>query len=265
MYKSKKTNEPNILYKQLIKELMSETGLGKNSIEKTISEYKSQKTISSPNIKKQRPKIIYLIDDFDKNAIRQKIHMFWRNRDPPTLDKIINAVSNDDSLPTLKRTTMYALLKDLHFEYTKRKQNSYLTERENLIIWRRNDLRSIKAYQEEGRTLYYLDETWCNAGDCSPKEWVDNSIKSNRDAYQRELTIGAKKPTGKGIRLIVIHIGSRNSFVDGGLCFESKTNSSDYHHEMNGEHFLKWFKNILPLLDDNSVIIMDNAPYHSTK
>lgn len=136
MYKTKKTNEPNILYKQLIKEFMSETGLGKNSIEKMISEYKSKKTISSPNMKKHRPKIIELIDDFDKNAIRQKVHMFWRNHDPPRLDNIMNAVSEDDSLPTLKRTTMYALLKDLHFEYTKRKRNRYLTERDDLIVWR---------------------------------------------------------------------------------------------------------------------------------
>lgn len=41
--------------------------------------------------------------------------------------------------------------------------------------------------------------------------------------------------------------------------------SSDYHHEMNDEIFLNWFKNILPLLDDKCVIIMDNAPYHSVK
>lgn len=54
---------------------MSETGLGKNSIEKIISEYRSQKTLLSPNMKKPRPKIIELIDDFDKNAIRQKIHV----------------------------------------------------------------------------------------------------------------------------------------------------------------------------------------------
>lgn len=190
-------------------------------------------------MKKIRPKIIDLIDDFDKNAIRQKIHMFWRNRDPPTLNKIMNAVSEDDSLPTLKRTTMYTLLKDLNFEYTKRKRNSYLTEREDLIIWRRNYLRNIKAYREEGRTLYYLDETWRNAGDCSQKVWIDNTILSNRDAYQKELTTGAKNPTGKGKHLIVVHIGSREGFVDGGLlCFESKTNSSDYHHKMNGEHFL---------------------------
>ncbi|XP_029671493.1 uncharacterized protein LOC115240469 [Formica exsecta] len=34
---------------------------------------------------------------------------------------------------------------------------------------------------------------------------------------------------------------------------------------MNGDTFHEWFKNILPSLDDNAVIVMDNAPYHSVK
>lgn len=263
IYKTKKANEPNMLYKQLIKELMTETGIGRNSIEKMISEYNANKTISSPITKRIRPKIIEVIDEFFKNAIRQKVHSFWHNRNPPTLDKIVSSVSEDDRLPTLKRTTMYNLLKDLNFVYTKKQRNSVLSERDDLIVWRRNYLRSIKAYREEGRTLYYLDETWCN--DCSRKECVDKPIKSNRDAFEKESTTGANNPTGKSENLIIIvHIGSREGFVDGGLlCFESKTNISDYYNEMNGENFLKWFKNILPLLNDNAVIIMDNAPYHS--
>lgn len=70
--------------------------------------------------------------------------MFWLIRDSPTLDKIIKAVSEDDSLPTLKRTTMYSLLKHLNFQYTKRKQNSYLTSVEayrgetNIILFGRD-------------------------------------------------------------------------------------------------------------------------------
>jgi len=266
LYKTKKADTPNIFYKQLVKELMTESGLGRNSIEKIISEYNANKTISSPIMKKNRTKIIEVIDDFYKNAIRQKVHSFWQNRDPPTLDKIVNSVSEDNSLPTLKRTTMYNLLKDLNFVYTKRNRNSVLSEREDLIVWRRNYLRSIKSYREEGRTLYYLDEAWCN--DCSQNTCVDNSIKSNTNAFQKELSTGARNPITDKSKyfIIIVHIGSREGFVNGGLtCFKSKTNSSDYDSEMNGENFLKWFNNILPLLNNNAVIIMDNAPYHSVK
>lgn len=34
---------------------------------------------------------------------------------------------------------------------------------------------------------------------------------------------------------------------------------------MSGEIFLEWFENILPKLENNAVIVMDNAPYHSMK
>ncbi|CAC5369026.1 unnamed protein product [Mytilus coruscus] len=44
----------------------------------------------------------------------------------------------------------------------------------------------------------------------------------------------------------------------------SKTSSSDYHNEMIKEHFTEWFKDtLLPKLPPQSVIMMDNAPYHS--
>lgn len=66
--------------------------------------------------------------------------------------------------------------------------------------------------------------------------------------------------------MIIRYIGSRDGFVNDSLsCSESKTNSIDYHNEINGTHFLEWFKRILPLLKENAVIVMDNAPNHSVK
>ncbi|XP_063221962.1 uncharacterized protein LOC134530754 isoform X2 [Bacillus rossius redtenbacheri] len=41
--------------------------------------------------------------------------------------------------------------------------------------------------------------------------------------------------------------------------------TADYHGEMNGETFLMWFEDMLVHLEEPSVIIMDNASYHSTQ
>ncbi|KAF8787362.1 hypothetical protein HNY73_008970 [Argiope bruennichi] len=41
--------------------------------------------------------------------------------------------------------------------------------------------------------------------------------------------------------------------------------TGDYHDEMNGDHFEKWLESVLPKLKKNSVIVMDNASYHSVK
>ena len=53
---------------------------------------------------------------------------------------------------------------------------------------------------------------------------------------------GWKVPSGKGQRLIIIPAGGVEGWVPGAnLVFRSKTNSIDYHDEMNSEHFMVWF------------------------
>jgi len=69
-----------------------------------VSEYKNQGTVSSPNKKRKTPAIVDKIDEFDKNAIRQLIHNFWRRREVPTITKILTAINEDETLPNFKRT-----------------------------------------------------------------------------------------------------------------------------------------------------------------
>ena len=48
------------------------------------------------------------------------------------------------------------------------------------------------------------------------------------------------------------------------LVFTSKTNSADYHDEMNNEHYMEWLdEQLLPRLEGPSVIILNNASYHN--
>ena len=72
-------------------------------------------------------------------------------------------------------------------------------------------------------------------------------------------------PSGKGQRLIVVHAGGVEGWVEGAdLVFRSKTNSTDYHDEMNSEHYMEWFtKQLLPNVPDDAVTVVDNATYHN--
>jgi len=89
LYKHKLQEQPNIKYKDLMQALSTETGIGIRSIKNTISEYKRSGVVKSPNKQKVRPNTHDKIDDFNKNAIRQKIHQFWFRREIPTLKKIV--------------------------------------------------------------------------------------------------------------------------------------------------------------------------------
>ncbi|CAI6370564.1 unnamed protein product [Macrosiphum euphorbiae] len=219
MYKDMKLKSPSKPYKKMMVEISNITGIGRNSIVSIISEYKKTGTVTSPNKTRNKKCLFDRIDDLDRNALRQKVHSFWLRKEIPTIDKILHSVNEDPALPDFKRTSLYSLIKKLDFVFTKRKRCSVLTEREDLLVWRQNYLYDVRKYREEGRTVYYLDETWLNSGDCVDKVWVDQTIRSKHDAFNKGLTTGVTDPTGKGKRLIIVHKG----FVDGGLLFfESK-------------------------------------------
>lgn len=48
------------------------------------------------------------------------------------------------------------------------------------------------------------------------------------------------------------------------LIFKSGSKSGDYHDDMNAENYGKWvMEKLIPNLPDNSVVVIDNAPYHN--
>lgn len=237
LFKDKKDKNPDIRYADMIQEISDFTGIGRKTVVSTISQYKKNGTISSPNRKRTRTSLFDKIDELHRHGLRQKVHSFWLQRELPTVDKILIAVNEDPVLPNFKRTTLYRIIKQLDFEFVKRKRCSVLTEKDELIACRRNYTKNIRKYRNEGRSIYYLDVNWMNFGDLI-----------------------------ETVRLIVLHIGSEKGFLPGGLlCFESQKNCPDHHDEMDSNHFLIWFKKIIPSLDPNSVIVLDTASYNSTK
>jgi len=59
---------------------------------------------------------------------------------------------------------------------------------------------------------------------------------------------------------------ARYGFIkDSKLVFRSNSgNTTDYHNQMNAEVYKEWFLQLLNHLEEPSIIVMDNASYHST-
>ena len=72
-------------------------------------------------------------------------------------------------------------------------------------------------------------------------------------------------PFNKGERIIIVHAGSKDGSVNGAqLIFKSKSKSGDYHNDMNFDNFRICLENqLIPNLPPNSVVVLDNASYHS--
>ncbi|XP_077531208.1 uncharacterized protein LOC144143312 [Haemaphysalis longicornis] len=162
---------------------------------------------------------------------------------------------------------MHRMLKKLGFRFKKRSRNALLIEATHIVQWRCKYLREIQELRSQNRNIFYMDETCVNASHTTSRVWVDETVESYDQAKRRGLSTGLENPSGKGGRLIVIHCGNENGFVEGACeVFRANKGTGDYHDEMNGAHFEKWLtEKLLTRLPSNSVIVMDNAPYHSMK
>nr|XP_021195243.2 uncharacterized protein LOC110379770 [Helicoverpa armigera] len=105
------------------------------------------------------------------------------------------------------------------------------------------------------KPVTYLDETWINSHYIVRKCWQNSSDAS------------VMKNTNPGQRWILVHAGGENGFVPGAeLLYKCKSKTGDYHDEMDTINFVKWLnEKLLPNLPPNGIVVIDNAPYHSTQ
>lgn len=236
------------------------TGVSERSIYRFLSERK-QGNVSEP--KKHVGKKSIMVDNFNRDIIRRQVHSLYLNKEIPTLDKVMTVIAEVDTIPKFGRNTLWKLLKEIGFKYESHKKRKFLNETEEIICWRRQYLRSIKKFRSEGRTIFYLDETWLNEGHTVSKAWMDTNISNSRQAFLEGYSTGLNAPRGKGRRLIIAHIGSEHGFVENGLLDFVSKSTKDYHEEMTSDVFEDYFSQLLDFLPSAAVVVLDNASYHS--
>ena len=247
--------------------LMDKTAKATGYCERTVRRIVAEKrasdgaTLVSPAkpYKQDRKRIV--VNNFDLEGIRRAVREFYSGKKYPTLESLL-ALLKEKGLFDGERITLWKVLRKLGFKYKQVNDKRYVYEQPRIIVQRHKYLRRMIRNKREGRPVVYLDEAWANARDSVEKMWVEDS-----PAVSGGTIGGVRKPSGKGNRLIILHAGGENGWVNSAdLVFQSKKATGDYHDDMTVAHFEEWFHNsFLPNLQSNSLIVMDNAPYHSRK
>ena len=238
-------------------------GVGVRSVQRIVSEAKKSsanlnKSIQfrSPNKNRNRKKPVTDLDGFNKDVLRRTIFDMYTAGEFPTAEKLVVRMKEAVGFEGSARS-MLRILKGMGFKYAKCNDGrKFLMERSDIAAARIKFLRQMHEIRQTGQTnIFYLDETWVNQNHTRSQCWKMSDGSG-----------GLKVPIGKGGRLIVCHAGSATTgFIpESKLVFRSRKSTGDYHSEMNADTFKKWFvHDFLPYLPAQSVIVMDNASYHS--
>lgn len=196
------------------------------------------------------------LDHGDQDVIRRKIYKMYEDQYVPTLDNLMKLLEVDETNIKCSRTTLWRYIQGMGFKFKKINKRQVLMESRRLQEWRGQYLRDITDYRIQERPIIYLDETWFDTHDTPTSGWDDSSGKCVTRA-----------PSNRGKRITILHAGSENGFVPNALSLSSKNikdSCVDYHEDTTAELFEDWFKTkLLPNIPPNSVIVMDNASYHS--
>lgn len=119
IYKTEINIHPEASVSDVVEKTSLAAGVSVASVYRILSEYKLKHKLSSPKKEKKRIKLLDTIDDFDRTAIRRKVHQFFFQNQIPTIDKILKVVNDDPDIPNFKRTSFYKLIKCLNFKFVK--------------------------------------------------------------------------------------------------------------------------------------------------
>ncbi len=157
------------------------------------------------------------------------------------------------------KSPLITFSKKLEFKY--HKAGDYwklLVENQSILAMRSKYLSRLNQYRKEKKYITYMDETYLTLGqrdntkDCTRLEW-------NFDLKSKE----------KAQRLIIVHGGGINGFINNALLvFQSDTDEKTHHNNkgMNYDIFSIWMvEKYLPNLPKNSVIVFDNVSYHNAQ
>lgn len=272
-----KGEKEEIPRKQVVKNVSEACGVSESTVRRIKKEVKfsedstPKQPISSPG----RPPVI--VSEFFQSVVRQTVHGFYLEKKYPTVAEVLVKLKADfEDFPEMCESTLRKILRQLNFYVRKYNSRAVCFESQRIKDQRTTFLRLTKRYRDMGYSIWYTDETWCGANHALNFGWQEfvgdlkhSVLDFNRGRVQEVngWKGGLIKPSGAGRRTIILDIGNEEGFLEPrneiSVCFESKKDSSDYHNEMNGEHFMEWFQQVLLRLPEKSAIVLDQAPYHT--
>lgn len=233
-------------------------GVGLATVNRVMANYrKDPDSISALPQLRGRP--TYSVDASHQEAIRAYIRQANLEGRHITLESIRRFLQVKPPHESFHLSTLARTLDRWGFEFGKGTRTQHLKEKDYIIVARQHYLRRVRQNRIASGSRFirpevYLDESYVNKNHSNDFVW-----------YSSEDGPWIQKPAGKGERLIIMNAITKDGWVpEAKVVFKSTRKTGDYHGQMNGDLFQKWFgEKLLPNIPNASLIIMDNASYHN--
>jgi transposase len=241
-----------------VKRTADALGIGVATVKRIMADYNRDPILlDKPTKPKGRP--IYAVSASYQELTRSYIRAANKKGEHITLADIMDFLKEVYPGESLSKATLSRTLNRWGFEFGQGVRSQHLKEKDHVVAARQRYLREMRSNRISKKSMdtirpeVYLDESYVNKNHSNDFVW-----------YYGEDGPWVQKPTGKGERLIIINAITKSGWVpDSKLVFKSTRKTGDYHGQMNWKLFRKWFTEmLLPNIPDQSLIIMDNAPYH---
>ena len=231
--------------------------VGLATVNRVMAQYRKDPA-SLDALPQMRGRPSYAIEDSDQEAVRVYIRDANREGIHISLETIQSFLKEKSPSQTYHISTLARTLDRWGFEFGKGTRTQHLKEKDHIVSARQRYLRKMRSNRDPNgkpiRPEVYLDESYINKNHSNDFIW-----------YSSEDGPWVQKPTGKGERLIILNAITINGWVPNAkVVFKSTRKTGDYHGQMDGDLFRKWFTEaLLPNIPSKSIIVMDNAPYHN--
>jgi len=231
-------------------------GISLGTVRRVMADFnRDPQSLESPLKMKGRPE--HAIPNSLQSVIREYIRTANQEGTFITLDVLRQQLMESIPLVDVNIRTLGRALDRWGFAFGKGIRSQHLKEKDHVIAARQRYIRRKRENRKGSGTIrpeVYFDESYINKNHSNDFTW-----------YFEEDGPLVQKPTGQGERLIIINAITKDGWVPNAkLTYKSTKKTGDYHGQVNYELFSKWFQEkLLPNIPKNSLIIMDNAPYHN--
>jgi transposase len=232
-------------------------GVGLATVKRVMADSKRSPAglMQEESIRRGRPPRV--LSDSLQTITREHVRQANREGSHLTLEMLAEYLKEEGGAPHCSLRTLGRALDRWGFTFGKGTRSQHLKEKDPVVAARYRYLREKRGKRQGDEVIrpeVYLDESYVNKNHSNDFIW-----------YWDDDGPWVQKPTGKGERLIIMHAMTKNGWLPTAkVVCKSTRKTGDYHGQMHHELFSKWFREqLLPNIPQNSLIMMDNAPYHN--